>query len=161
MIVIHTDGSHCTFTKLGAWAYYNVTLDKLKTGHTKNTTSARMEIIAIIKALESVKHHKVDILIYTDVKLLEQQINDKFAGCIRNGWMTNNKEKPCANNDLLKELHLLITDKNYKVKAKWIKGHSEKTTETERNHDKVDRAAYYLLQKLRYQYKSYLKPSKE
>lgn len=151
MFIIHTDGSHCTYSNLGTWAYYNVTINKLKTGWEKNTTSARMEITAIIKAVESVsRNNKVNkILIRTDVKLLEQHINDNFQTCVRNNWLTENKVKPFSNVDLLKRLFYLLNNSGVIAKAQWVKGHSEKSNQTEIQHDVVDRACYYLLQKLR------------
>lgn len=107
---IYTDGSCVPNPGKGSWAY--VILDKNHNLITENsdkykeTTNNRMELIAVIRALQSIKTPS-KIRIYTDSQLIT-----KF----------NSKGKGKKNRDLIEQLMLL--NKFHKVSYQWIKGHN-------------------------------------
>jgi ribonuclease HI len=80
------------------------------------TTNNRMEMMAAIMALESLKRAcAVDL--YTDSKYVQQGVNEWLAGWKRKGWPDRIK-----NQDLWKRLDAAITA--HDVTFHWIKGHA-------------------------------------
>ena len=81
------------------------------------TTNNRMELLAVIVALEKLKSTENDIHIYTDSKYVADAINQKWIfGWIKKGF------KNVKNPDLWKRLVPLI--KAHKITFHWIKGHA-------------------------------------
>ena len=81
------------------------------------TTNNRMELTAVIKALEAIKNDKIEITIYSDSKYVVESIE---KGWIWNWEKKNFKKK--LNSDLWKIFIPLY--KKFKVNFKWVKGHS-------------------------------------
>ena len=81
------------------------------------TTNNRMELMAVIKALEALKNDKIDITIYSDSKYVVESIE---KGWIWNWEKKNFKKK--LNSDLWKIF--IPLHKKFKIKFKWVKGHS-------------------------------------
>ncbi len=84
----------------------------------KLTTNNRMELLAVIVALETLKQDNSIVTIYTDSKYV--------ADAVEKGWLfewekKNFKKK--KNPDLWKRF--LIIYKKHKVKFIWIKGHAQ------------------------------------
>ncbi|WP_028951191.1 ribonuclease HI [Sulfurihydrogenibium subterraneum] len=90
-------------------------------GSEKNSTNNRMELTAVIKALESLKKSPYEIELYTDSNYVVNGINSWLEKWIKNNWKTSSG-KPVENQDLWKKLYELL--QKHKVKAFWIKGHS-------------------------------------
>ncbi|OWR15881.1 ribonuclease HI [Chryseobacterium sp. VAUSW3] len=81
------------------------------------TTNNRMELLAVIVALEKLKSTENDIHIYTDSKYVADAINQKWIfGWIKKGF------KNVKNPDLWKRLVPLL--KAHKITFHWIKGHA-------------------------------------
>ncbi|MCC6818954.1 MAG: ribonuclease HI [Bacteroidia bacterium] len=81
------------------------------------TTNNRMELLAVIIALEAVKRPDIGIHIYTDSKYVHDAIEKKWVF----GWQkTGFKNK--KNIDLWKRF--LLTYPKHKVKLHWVKGHA-------------------------------------
>jgi RNase HI (EC 3.1.26.4) len=89
-------------------------------GGEKLTTNNRMELMAVIKALEKIKN-SYNIELYTDSKYVVDGINSWLEKWKKNGWKTSNK-KDVLNIDLWQKLDQLLQRHN--VKAYWIKGHN-------------------------------------
>lgn len=96
-------------------------------GHTKElscgyfmTTNNRMELMAAIAALESLKA-PCDVTITTDSQYVRKGITEWVAGWKRNKWMTSKKE-PVKNQDLWVRLDALC--QAHKVQWLWVKGHA-------------------------------------
>ena len=81
------------------------------------TTNNRMELTAVIKALEAIKNNKIEITIYSDSKYVVESIE---KGWIWNWEKKNFKKK--LNSDLWKIFIPLY--KKFKINFKWVKGHS-------------------------------------
>ena len=91
--------------------------EELSCGY-KPTTNNRMELLAVIVALETLKQDNSIVTIYTDSKYV--------ADAVEKGWLfewekKNFKKK--KNPDLWKRF--LIIYKKHKVKFIWIKGHAQ------------------------------------
>jgi len=119
MIKIYTDGSSRGNPGPGGYGIVLLYKDKrkeLSQGY-KLTTNNRMELLAVIKALEALKNNSIDIIIYSDSKYVVESVE---KGWIWNWEKVNFKKK--QNPDLWKKFIPLY--KKFKIKFKWVKGHS-------------------------------------
>ena len=83
----------------------------------RKTTNNRMELIAVIVALESLKKEGLHVVLYSDSKYVVDAINLGWV----HGWVKKNfKDK--ANPDLWKRF--LEINKKHHVKYIWVKGHA-------------------------------------
>ncbi len=81
------------------------------------TTNNRMELMAVITALEKLKSTDNDIHIFTDSKYVSDAINQKWIfGWIKKGF------KNVKNPDLWKRMVPLI--KTHQTTFHWVKGHA-------------------------------------
>ena len=118
-IVIFTDGSSKGNPGPGGYGIV------LKSGnHRKEisegfrlTTNNRMELLAVIIALEAIKSDKYDIKVYTDSKYVSEAVTKGWI------WGWEKKDfKGKKNKDLWKRFIPLY--KKYKVSFHWLKGHA-------------------------------------
>lgn len=87
----------------------------------RDTTNNRMEILAAIIGLESLKE-KCKVTLYTDSQYVVNSIEKGWAKKWRaNGWMRNKKE-PALNADLWARLLKLC--EVHDVKFVWVRGHA-------------------------------------
>ena len=92
------------------------------------TTNNRMEVLAVIKALEALKG-ECDVTLYSDSKYVVDAIKKGWAKKWKaNGWRRNQKEM-ASNIDLWERL-LELLEKHH-VTFQWVKGHAN-NTENER-----------------------------
>ena len=121
-IEIYTDGACSGNPGPGGWGAvlrWNGH-EKELSGGDPETTNNRMEMMAVIKALEALKKSShVDL--YTDSKYVMQGVNEWMTGWKAKGWKTANK-KPVKNQDLWQEIDALIG--KHKVTFHWVKGHA-------------------------------------
>ena len=89
-------------------------------GGERDTTNNRMELTAVIRALEALKR-PVPVKLYTDSKYVQQGISAWIHNWKRNGWRTADK-KPVKNADLWQELDVLA--RQFQVEWIWVKGHA-------------------------------------
>lgn len=121
---IFTDGSCLGNPGPGGWAailrYENY--EKTISGSEKNTTNNRMELLAIIKALELLKE-KCEVTIISDSQYLIKAIKDGWLEKWKaNGWKTANK-KSVKNQDLWQALDSLLN--KHQITWQWVKGHAD------------------------------------
>jgi ribonuclease HI len=83
------------------------------------TTNNRMELMAAIMGLESLKRG-VDVDLFTDSIYVRDGITKWIHNWKKNGWRTAAK-KPVKNADLWKRLEMALTPHN--VDWHWVKGH--------------------------------------
>ncbi len=89
-------------------------------GAEPETTNNRMELTAVIKALESMKR-PCSINITLDSKYVLDGIQSWIENWKKKGWKTASK-KPVKNEDLWKQLDQLI--QQHEIQWNWVKGHS-------------------------------------
>ena len=84
------------------------------------TTNNRMELTAVIRALEAMKR-PVRARIHTDSQYVQKGISEWIHGWKRNGWKTSDK-KPVKNADLWQQLDSLAA--MHHLDWLWVKGHA-------------------------------------
>ena len=121
MIIIYTDGSCLTNPGSGGWAAIIKENNEIKkiSGNEKNTTNNRMELLAPINALKTIKPGSV-IKIYTDSQYVKNGITDWINKWLSNNWKTSKKEN-VKNKDLWIELYNLNNSLN--IQWNWVKAH--------------------------------------
>ncbi len=121
-VEIYADGACKGNPGLGGWGAL-ITYDgheKELCGGEENTTNNRMELTAVIRALEALKrscHAKV----YTDSVYVQKGMSEWIAGWKARGWRTADK-KPVKNDDLWQMLDTLA--QQHTVEWVWVKGHA-------------------------------------
>ena len=123
-IKIYTDGACSGNPGPGGWAAVLMYGDKKKeiSGGERDTTNNRMEMMAVISALETLKE-PCEVDLYTDSQYIVNAIEQGWVyAWKKKGWIKSNKE-PAKNPDLWE--HLLKLLKHHKVKFHWIKGHAD------------------------------------
>lgn len=95
-------------------------VEKELSGGEPETTNNRMEMMAAIVALESLKR-TVPVDLYTDSTYLRDGITKWLPGWKANGWKTAAK-KPVKNQDLWLRLEAAMAD--HDIRWHWVKGHA-------------------------------------
>ena len=119
MVEIYTDGACSGNPGPGGYGVVMVATKhhkELSAGYRK-TTNNRMELLAVIVALESLKLSGLYVTIYTDSKYVCEAVEKKWVF----GWEKKNFVGK-KNADLWKRF-LLLYPKNH-INFKWIKGHA-------------------------------------
>lgn len=120
MIRVYTDGSCRGNPGPGGWAWA-AGVDDFASGCEAHTTNQRMELLAVIEALQS---HEGDIEIVSDSNYVVKCFHDKWwSGWQRRGWK-NSQGQAVANRDLWEALLPLALDDSRTVAFTWVKGHS-------------------------------------
>ncbi len=94
--------------------------EKYLHGGELDTTNNRMELLAAIRALESLKQ-SCRVSLTTDSNYLRHGITEWIHKWKKNGWKTASK-KPVKNVDLWQELDTLVTE--HEISWHWVKGHT-------------------------------------
>lgn len=136
-IIAYTDGA-CSGNKRGACCPGGIGVVILVDGdeagsfgsHFNNTTNNRMEMQAVVTAIEmihnyasyhKIKKSEIDLEIKTDSRYVCDNYTDYLQLWKKNNWRKSNG-KPVLNVDLWKEIDGLIPEfKSFSFK--WIKGH--------------------------------------
>ena len=84
------------------------------------TTNNRMELLAVIRGLESLTRPS-DVHLHVDSAYVMNGMTKWIHGWKRNGWRTADK-KPVKNAELWQELEALIA--GHRVRWEWVKGHA-------------------------------------
>lgn len=122
-IEIYTDGACSGNPGPGGWGAVLVYNGKEKelSGSEKETTNNRMELTAVIMALNAL-NQPCEVKLTTDSKYVCDAINKGWVYSWRkNGWRKSDK-KPALNVDLWKELLSLL--EKHEVEFIWVKGHN-------------------------------------
>jgi ribonuclease HI len=94
----------------------------LGSGGEANTTNNRMELRAVISALEEAERRATgaQVVLYTDSQYVKNGIGSWIASWKRNGWRTADR-KPVKNKELWEELDLV--NARVRPRFEWVKGH--------------------------------------
>lgn len=121
-IEIYTDGACSGNPGPGGWGallrYKDV--EKELSGYAEDTTNNRMEMMAALEALNSLKE-PCTIDLYTDSTYVKDGIEKWLEGWKARGWRTAAK-KPVKNQDIWEELDIAVN--RHKITWYWVKGHS-------------------------------------
>jgi ribonuclease HI len=121
-VVIYTDGACRGNPGPGGWGavllYHENTREIY--GGEQQTTNNRMELMAAIMALESLKK-SCKVHLNTDSKYVLKGITEWMDNWKARGWKTASK-KPVKNEDLWRKLDAAI--ERHDIKWQWVKGHS-------------------------------------
>jgi ribonuclease HI len=121
-VVIYTDGACRGNPGPGGWGAvlrYNGHERRLHGGEVP-TTNNRMELMAAIQALETLRE-PCAIELYTDSNYVRQGLTEWLPQWRRRGWKTADK-KPVKNQDLWQRLDLAAA--RHRIEWHWVKGHS-------------------------------------
>ncbi len=121
-VEIFTDGACSGNPGPGGWGAilrWNGTERELKGGEAE-TTNNRMELMAAIQALETLKR-PVQADLYTDSTYVQKGITEWIHSWKKHGWKTAAK-KPVKNEDLWRRLDEVIL--RHDVSWHWVKGHA-------------------------------------
>ena len=121
-VEIFTDGACSGNPGPGGWGAllrYNGREKELFGGE-RHTTNNRMEMMAAIMALESLKR-PVKAVVSTDSSYLKNGITKWLPGWKAKNWRTADK-KPVKNVDLWKRLEKAL--EQHDVQWRWVKGHA-------------------------------------
>ena len=122
IVIIYTDGACRGNPGPGGWGaildYKGI--EKELYGAEKHTTNNRMELMAVIKALEILKQTCL-VKLYSDSSYVLKGITDWMPNWKKRGWKTASKTA-VKNEDLWRRLDALIV--SHQIEWLWVKGHS-------------------------------------
>ena len=122
-VTIYTDGACSGNPGPGGWCAIleYAGQEKLLSGGEANTTNNRMELTAVIAALEALKE-PCEVELYADSKYVIDALEKGWArGWRARGWVKADK-KPALNPDLWQRL-LALTE-THRLHCHWVKGHA-------------------------------------
>ncbi len=123
-IDIYTDGACKGNPGPGGWGVWLKSGDTEKElfGGERNTTNNRMEMMAVIQALQALKR-PCNVTLHVDSQYVLKGINEWLPGWKARGWRTASKE-PVKNVELWQQLDALVHGGEHKISWRWVKGHS-------------------------------------
>jgi ribonuclease HI len=121
-IYIYSDGACKGNPGPGGWGALLVSAGHRKeiSGGEPNTTNNRMEMTAVIRALESLKRPST-VEVHTDSQYVQKGISEWMSGWKRRNWHTADG-KPVKNQDLWLQLDAL--SQLHRIEWKWVRGHA-------------------------------------
>ena len=121
-VEIHTDGACSGNPGPGGWAAVLRWKEQERelAGGAAPTTNNRMELMAAIAALESLKR-PMRVVLVTDSQYLRKGITEWLPSWKGRGWRTADK-KPVKNQDLWQRLEAAAAA--HRIDWRWLKGHA-------------------------------------
>lgn len=103
----------------GAWLVSGATEKELFGGEL-NTTNNRMELMAVIEALNALKR-PCEVVVHTDSQYVQKGISEWIHGWKARGWKTASRA-PVKNVDLWQALD--TAQARHAISWRWVKGHN-------------------------------------
>jgi len=121
-VVVFADGACKGNPGPGGWGAILRMGDREKEiyGGEPATTNNRMELTAVIRALEALKR-RCRVKVYTDSQYVQKGVSEWLAQWKRRGWRTADR-KPVKNEDLWRRLDELAS--GHEVRWHWVRGHA-------------------------------------
>ncbi|VVE90268.1 ribonuclease HI [Pandoraea bronchicola] len=121
-VEIYTDGACKGNPGPGGWGALLVAGKHRKEmfGGEANTTNNRMELLAVIRALEAL-NKPCHVVLHTDSQYVQKGISEWIHGWKARGWKTAAKE-PVKNADLWQTLD--VVSQKHEIDWRWVKGHA-------------------------------------
>jgi len=123
-IEIYTDGACKGNPGPGGWGVLlrsGPTVKELYGGE-RSTTNNRMELMAVIQALEALKR-PCAVTLYLDSQYVLKGVTEWMRGWKAKGWMTASKQ-PVKNQELWQRLDTLLAQGGHEVDWRWVRGHN-------------------------------------
>jgi ribonuclease HI len=122
VIEIYTDGACRGNPGPGGWGALlkSDKSEKELSGAEPATTNNRMELTAVIRALEALKR-PVQARLYTDSEYVQRGISEWLPAWKSRGWRTADR-KPVKNQDLWQRLDELAS--RHEIEWRWVPGHA-------------------------------------
>jgi len=142
IVEIYTDGACRGNPGPGGWAALLSfgEIEKELAGAEVLTTNNRMELTAVIRALEALKKPS-EVRVLTDSEYVRKGITEWVKGWKARGWKTADR-KPVKNQDLWERLDELAA--GHQILWQWVKGHSGVP-----GNERVDRLANQAIDAMR------------
>ena len=106
--------------------------EKELSGSERSTTNNRMEMTAVIRALEALIE-PCEVIVHSDSRYVIDGMTQWIHGWQKKGWV-NSSKKPVRNADLWHEL--IEAARRHKIAWRWVKGHDGHV-----ENERVDRLA--------------------
>ncbi|NHC60461.1 ribonuclease HI [Paenalcaligenes suwonensis] len=122
VVNIWTDGACKGNPGLGGWGAllrYGQHRKEIFGGE-EDTTNNRMELLAVIRALELLKR-PCNVTVHTDSQYVQKGMLEWMSGWKARGWRTADK-KPVKNADLWQQLDSL--SQQHTLQWQWVRGHA-------------------------------------
>jgi ribonuclease HI len=122
LVEIYTDGACRGNPGPGGWGALLTAGEHVKelSGAEPLTTNNRMELTAVIRALEALKRPS-RLRIFTDSEYVRRGITEWVRSWKARGWKTADR-KPVKNQDLWERLDSLTA--GHQIEWRWVRGHS-------------------------------------
>ena len=122
VVEIYTDGACKGNPGVGGWGAVMTKGGRSRElyGGEAATTNNRMELMAVIRALEALKR-PCQVRLHTDSQYVQLGISKWIHAWKKNGWKTADK-KPVRNAELWRELDALAA--RHDIEWLWVKGHA-------------------------------------
>lgn len=122
-VEIYTDGACKGNPGPGGWGVLLKSggVEKELFGGERETTNNRMELLAVINALEALKR-PCHVILHADSQYVLKGITEWLNGWKAKGWKTASKQ-PVKNVDLWQRLDALVSGAGHKIDWRWVKGH--------------------------------------
>jgi len=120
-LIVYTDGAargNPGPGGYGAILMYGGRVKELSAGY-RLTTNNRMELMAVIAALEALKKKNISLTIYTDSQYVLNSVVKKWL----DNWIRTDFKGGKKNKDLWMRYYQLAKD--YTINFVWVKGHAE------------------------------------
>jgi len=123
-IEIYTDGACKGNPGPGGWGVLlkSGTTEKELYGGERLTTNNRMELMAVIQALQALKR-PCAVTLHVDSQYVLKGMTEWLAGWKAKGWRTSTKQ-PVKNVELWQQLDKLVAEGGHQIEWRWVKGHS-------------------------------------
>lgn len=122
-VEIYTDGACKGNPGPGGWGVLlkSGSSEKELFGGERETTNNRMEMLAVIMALEALKR-PCHVILHADSQYVLKGMTEWLAGWKVRGWKTASKQ-PVKNVDLWQRLDALVSGAGHRIDWRWVKGH--------------------------------------
>ncbi|WP_295854004.1 ribonuclease HI [uncultured Xylophilus sp.] len=123
-IEIYTDGACKGNPGPGGWGVLlkSASAEKELFGGEAVTTNNRMEMTAVIEALQALKR-PCQVTLYVDSQYVLKGITEWVKGWKARGWKTASKE-PVKNVELWQKLDDLVANSGHQIDWRWVRGHN-------------------------------------
>ena len=120
-VTIYTDGASRGNPGPGGFGAILLWGDRVKeiSAGFRLTTNNRMELMAVIAALEALRKKNLELTIFSDSQYVVNSVEKKWL----DGWIRNHFKGGKKNRDLWMQYYHLSRD--FDIRFRWVKGHAD------------------------------------